>query len=61
MDQESDVRPTLNQQNTEIQEVQEVTYLDLDHISKQKLTTSTSQIPKEISTDPSVYMEVRKC
>ncbi|XP_057616366.1 killer cell immunoglobulin-like receptor 3DL1 [Chionomys nivalis] len=61
VDQESEVRPTLNRQDIERQEVQEVTYLDLDHIFKQKLTTSISQIPKEFSTDPSVYMEVRKC
>ncbi|XP_041510431.1 killer cell immunoglobulin-like receptor 3DL1 [Microtus oregoni] len=61
MDQESELRPTLNEQDTERQEVQEVTYLDLDHVFKEKLTTSISQIPKEFSTDPSVYMEVRKC
>ncbi|KAM7340418.1 hypothetical protein ACRRTK_001033 [Alexandromys fortis] len=61
VDQESELRPTLNRQDTERQEVQEVTYLDLDHIFKQKLTTSISHIPKEFSTDPSVYMEVRKC
>ncbi|XP_038173593.2 killer cell immunoglobulin-like receptor 3DL1 [Arvicola amphibius] len=61
VDQESDVSPTLNRQDTKRQEVQEVTYLDLDRIFKQKLTTSISQIPKEFSTDPSVYMEVRKC
>ncbi|KAL6030868.1 hypothetical protein STEG23_015685 [Scotinomys teguina] len=45
----------------EKQEVQEVAYLEFDQmIFKQKLTTPNSQIPKEFSTDSSVYMEVRK-
>ncbi|OBS78140.1 hypothetical protein A6R68_19467, partial [Neotoma lepida] len=38
-------------------ERQEVTYLEFDQmIFKQNLTTRNSQIPKEFSTDPSVYM-----
>ncbi|XP_076428526.1 killer cell immunoglobulin-like receptor 3DL1 [Peromyscus maniculatus bairdii] len=62
MDQDSDVRTILNSQDPEREEVQEVTYLKFDQmIFKQKLTTPNSQIPKEFSTDPSVYMEVRKC
>ncbi|XP_037058062.1 killer cell immunoglobulin-like receptor 3DL1 [Peromyscus leucopus] len=62
MDQDSDVRTILNSQDPEREEVQEVTYLKFDQmIFKQKLTTPDSQIPKEFSTDPSVYMEVRKC
>ncbi|XP_037058060.1 killer cell immunoglobulin-like receptor 3DL1 [Peromyscus leucopus] len=62
MDQGSEVRATLNRQNPEREEVQEVTYLKFDQmIFKQKLTTPDSQIPKEFSTDPSLYMEVRKC
>ncbi|XP_052616325.1 killer cell immunoglobulin-like receptor 3DL1 [Peromyscus californicus insignis] len=62
MDQDSDVRTILNSQDPEREEVQEVTYLEFDQmIFKQKLTTPNSQIPKEFSTDPSVYMEVRKC
>ncbi|XP_059109637.1 killer cell immunoglobulin-like receptor 3DL1 [Peromyscus eremicus] len=61
MDQESEVRTTLNRQDPERQEVQEVTYLEFDQIIfKQKLTTPDSQSLKEFSTDPSVYMEVRK-
>ncbi|XP_059109710.1 killer cell immunoglobulin-like receptor 3DL1 [Peromyscus eremicus] len=61
MDQESEVRATLNRQDSERQEVQEVAYLKFDQmIFKQKLTTPNSQIPKEFSTNPSVYMEVRK-
>ncbi|XP_013209970.1 killer cell immunoglobulin-like receptor 3DL1 [Microtus ochrogaster] len=62
MDQECESRTTLNRQNPERQEVQEVAYLEFDQlIFKQKLPTPISQIPKEISTDPSVYVEVRKC
>ncbi|XP_076428306.1 killer cell immunoglobulin-like receptor 3DL1 [Peromyscus maniculatus bairdii] len=62
MDQDSEVRATLNRQDPEREEVQEVTYLKFDQmIFKQKLTTPDSQIPKEFSTDTSVYMEVRKC
>ncbi|XP_037057557.1 killer cell immunoglobulin-like receptor 3DL1 isoform X2 [Peromyscus leucopus] len=62
MGQESEVRATLNRQDPEREEVQEVTYLKFDQmIFKQKLTTPESQIPKEFSTDPSLYMEVRKC
>ncbi|XP_076419902.1 killer cell immunoglobulin-like receptor 3DL1 [Peromyscus maniculatus bairdii] len=62
MDQDSDMRTTLNRQDPERQEVQDVTYLEFDQmIFKQKLTTPNSQIPKDFSTDPSVYMEVRKC
>ncbi|OBS75662.1 hypothetical protein A6R68_17887, partial [Neotoma lepida] len=56
MDQESEVRTALNRQDPERQ-VQEVAYLEFDEmIFKQKLTTPISQIPKEFSTDPSVYM-----
>nr|XP_042125820.1 killer cell immunoglobulin-like receptor 3DL1 isoform X1 [Peromyscus maniculatus bairdii] len=62
MGQDSEVRATLNRQDPEREEVQEVTYLTFDQmIFKQKLTTPDSQIPKEFSTDPSLYMEVRKC
>ncbi|XP_076428694.1 killer cell immunoglobulin-like receptor 3DL1 [Peromyscus maniculatus bairdii] len=61
MDQDSEVRTTLNRQDPERQEVQEVAYLEFDQmIFKQKLTTPNSQSPKEFSTDPSIYMEVRK-
>ncbi|XP_076419529.1 killer cell immunoglobulin-like receptor 3DL1 [Peromyscus maniculatus bairdii] len=61
-EQDSDMRTTLNRQDPERQEVQEVEYLEFDQmIFKQKLTTPNSQIPKDFSTDPSVYMEVRKC
>ncbi|OBS75555.1 hypothetical protein A6R68_17993, partial [Neotoma lepida] len=56
MDQDSEVRTTLNRQDPERQ-VQEVAYLEFDQmIFKQKLTTPISQIPKKFSTDPSVYM-----
>ncbi|XP_036055794.1 killer cell immunoglobulin-like receptor 3DL1 [Onychomys torridus] len=62
MDQDSDVRTTLNSQDPERQEVQEVTYLEFDQmIFKQKLTNPISQSPNEFSTNPSLYMEVRKC
>ncbi|XP_052616330.1 killer cell immunoglobulin-like receptor 3DL1 [Peromyscus californicus insignis] len=62
MDQDSDMRTTQNRQDPERQEVQEVAYLEFDQMTfKQKLTTPDSQIPKEFFTDPSVYMEVRKC
>ncbi|XP_040589776.1 killer cell immunoglobulin-like receptor 3DL1 [Mesocricetus auratus] len=60
-DQESKTRTTLNRQDPEREEGQEVTYLEFDQRTfKQKLTTPISQIPKEFSTDPSVYMEIRK-
>ncbi|XP_076419540.1 killer cell immunoglobulin-like receptor 3DL1 [Peromyscus maniculatus bairdii] len=62
MGQDSEARATLNRQDPEREEVQEVTYLKFDQmIFKQKLTTPDSQIPKEFSTHPSLYMEVRKC
>ncbi|XP_076419191.1 killer cell immunoglobulin-like receptor 3DL1 [Peromyscus maniculatus bairdii] len=62
LDQASELRATLNRQDPEREEVQEVTYLKFDQmIFKQKLTIPDSQIPKEFSTDPSLYMEVRKC
>ncbi|XP_076420075.1 killer cell immunoglobulin-like receptor 3DL1 [Peromyscus maniculatus bairdii] len=62
LDQASELRATLNRQDPEREEVQEVTYLKFDQmIFKQKLTNPNSQIPKEFSTDPSLYMEVRKC
>ncbi|XP_076428337.1 killer cell immunoglobulin-like receptor 3DL1 [Peromyscus maniculatus bairdii] len=52
MDQGSEVRATLNRQNPEREEVQEVTYLKFDQmIFKQKLTTPDSQIPKEFSME----------
>ncbi|XP_049989195.1 killer cell immunoglobulin-like receptor 3DL1 [Alexandromys fortis] len=62
MDQECESRTTLSRQDPERQEVQEVAYLEFDQlIFKQKLPTPISQTPKEFSTDPSVYVEVRKC
>ncbi|XP_037055441.1 killer cell immunoglobulin-like receptor 3DL1 [Peromyscus leucopus] len=61
MDQDSEVRATLNRQDPERQEVQEVTYLKFDQmIFKQILATPNSQIHKEFSTNPSLYLEVRK-
>ncbi|KAL6086810.1 hypothetical protein STEG23_038382, partial [Scotinomys teguina] len=62
MDQDSDVRTTLNSQDPEQQEEQEVAYLEFDQMTfQQKLTSPISQSLKEFSTDPSLYMEVRKC
>lgn len=62
MDQECESRTTLNKQDPERQEMKEVEYLEFDQlIFKQKLPSPISQIPKESSTDPSVYVKVRKC
>ncbi|XP_041510432.1 killer cell immunoglobulin-like receptor 3DL1 [Microtus oregoni] len=61
LNEESEMRTILNRQDPERQEVQEVEYLEFEPmIFKQQLTTSISQITKEFSTDPSVYMDVRK-
>ena len=41
--------------------MQEVEYLEFEQmVFKQQSTTPISQIPKEFSTDPNVYIEVRK-
>ncbi|XP_035305063.1 killer cell immunoglobulin-like receptor 3DL1 isoform X2 [Cricetulus griseus] len=61
MDQESEVRTTLNREDPERQEMQEVAYTEFDQITfKQKLTTQVSQFPKEFPTYPSAYLEIRR-
>ncbi|CAH7408287.1 Kir3dl1 [Phodopus roborovskii] len=61
IDQDPKVRTTLNRQDPEREDVQEVTYLEIEKRNfKQKLTTPISQIPKKCSTDLSVYVEIRK-
>ncbi|XP_051017786.1 killer cell immunoglobulin-like receptor 3DL1, partial [Acomys russatus] len=61
MDQEPEVKRTLNRQDGERQEGQEVTYTEFDQrIFKQKLVTHISQIPREFVTNNIVYMEVMK-
>ncbi|XP_075843750.1 killer cell immunoglobulin-like receptor 3DL1 [Microtus pennsylvanicus] len=61
LNEESEMRTILNRQDPERQEVLEVEYLEFEPmIFKQQLTTSISQIPKEFSTDPSVYMDCPK-
>ncbi|XP_051063082.1 killer cell immunoglobulin-like receptor 3DL1 [Phodopus roborovskii] len=61
MDPESEVRTSLNRQDPERQEIQEVTYTEFDQIIfKQNLTAKVSQFPEEFSTYPSVYMTMSK-